>query len=199
MEKTLDPIDEIVVQREKARERGDLLANVCFLATVTEDGGGTARALSLRDIDQRGFGVLVNGLSVKWAELQSGRGFELLIYWPTVSRQFRIRGRLTPMDDEDRRRYWDRKTHGSKLLEHYYPTFEPQTTVVSSRDRLVSGIEELEKRYPDEKNVPLPDSLIGVCVEPDQIEAWHSGEGRLHDRHRYTRTADGWRDEVLVP
>lgn len=194
-----DPIDEIVSARELAREKGDLLANVCFLATVTKEGGGTARALSLRDIDQRGFGVMVNGLSVKWAELESGRGFELLIYWPTVSRQFRIRGRLIPMDDEDRRRYWDRKTHGSKLLEHYYPTFEPQTTAVSSRDHLVSGIEELEKRYPDESNVPLPDSLIGVCVEPEQIETWHSGEGRLHDRHRYTRTADGWRDEVLVP
>ena len=195
----MDPIDEIVSEREKAREKGDLNANVCFLATVTKEGGGTVRALSLRDIDHRGFGVLINGLSVKWAELQSGRGFELLMYWPTVSRQYRIRGRLTPMDEEDRRRYWDRKTHGSKLLEHYYPTFEPQTTVVLSRERLVTGIEELEKRYPDEARVPLPDSLIGVYVEPDQIETWHSGEGRLHDRHRFTRTADGWKDEILVP
>ena len=195
----MDPIGEIVSQRDKAREKGDLLANVCFLATVTKEGGGTARALSLRDIDHRGFGVLVNGLSVKWAELQSGRGFELLIYWPTVSRQYRIRGRLTPMDEEDRQRYWERKTHGSKLLEHYYPTFEPQTIVVESRDHLVEGIEELEKRYPDENRVPLPDSLIGVYVAPEQIETWHSGEGRLHDRHRYTRTADGWKDEILVP
>ena len=200
MKKTkLDPIDEIVSEREKARERGDLLANVCFLATVSKEGGGTVRALSLRDVDQRGFGVLVNGLSVKWAELQSGRGFELLIYWPTVSRQYRIRGRLAPMDEEDRRRYWERKTHGSKLLEHYYPTFEPQTTVVESRDYLVKGIEELESRYPEESGVPLPASLIGVYVAPEQIETWHSGEGRLHDRHRYTMTEDGWKDEVLVP
>ena len=108
----MDPINEIVSEREKARERGDLNANVCFLATVTKEGGGTVRALSLRDIDHRGFGVLVNSLSLKWAELQSGRGFELLIYWPTVSRQYRIRGRLAPMDEGDRRRYWDRKTHG---------------------------------------------------------------------------------------
>ena len=75
-EKTLDPIEEIVSERKKARERGDLNANVCFLATVSEDGGGTVRALSLRDVDQRGFGILINGLSVKWAELESGRGFE---------------------------------------------------------------------------------------------------------------------------
>ena len=199
-ERTLDPIDEIISEREKARERGDLNANVCFLATVTEEGAGTVRALSLRDIDHRGFGVLVNGLSVKWAELQSGRGFELLMYWPTVSRQYRIRGRLTPMDEEDRRRYWDRKSHGSKLLEHYYPTFEPQTTVVPSRERLVCRYRGVgEDGIPTRSSVPLPDSLVGVYVVPEQIETWHSGEGRLHDRHRYTRTADGWKDEVLVP
>ena len=73
----MDPIDEIVSERDKARERGDLNANVCFLATVSEDGGGTVRAISLRDVDHRGFGLLLNGLSVKWAELESGRGFEL--------------------------------------------------------------------------------------------------------------------------
>ena len=79
----MDPIDEIVSERDKARERGDLNANVCFLATVSEDGGGAVRAISLRDVDHRGFGLLLNGLSVKWTELESGRGFELLIYWPT--------------------------------------------------------------------------------------------------------------------
>ena len=36
----MNPIDEIVSERDKARERGDLNANVCFLATVSEDGGG---------------------------------------------------------------------------------------------------------------------------------------------------------------
>ena len=158
----MDPIDEIVSEREKARERGDLNANVCFLATVSEDGGGAVRAISLRDVDHRGFGLLLNGLSVKWAELESGRGFELLIYWPTVSRQYRVRGRMAPMEEEESRRFWNYKSHGSKLLEMYYPTFEPQTTVVPSREHLVAGIEELEKRYPDKDDIPLPASLKGV-------------------------------------
>ena len=57
----------------------------------------------------------------------------------------------------------------------YYPTFEPQTTVVPSREHLVAGIEELEKQYPDKDNIPLPASLKGVYVVPDQIETWHSG------------------------
>ena len=151
----MDPIDEIVSEREKARERGDLNANVCFLATVSEDGDGAVRAISLRDVDHQGFGLLLNGLSVKWAELESGRGFELLIYWPTVSRQYRVRGRMAPMEEEESRRFWNYKSHGSKLLEMYYPTFEPQTTVVPSREHLVAGIEELEKRYPDKDDIPL--------------------------------------------
>ena len=39
----------------------------------------------------------------------------------------------------------------------------------------------------------MPESLKGVYVVPEQIETWHSGEGRLHDRHRYTKTEDGWK------
>ena len=52
---------------------------------------------------------------------------------------------------------------------------------------------------PDKDDIPLPESLKAVYVVPEQIETWHSGEGRLHDRHRYTKTEDGWKDEVLVP
>ena len=103
------------------------------------------------------------------------------------------------MEEEEKQRYWNYKSHGSKLLELYYPTFDPQTTVVPSRDYLVAGIEELMEKYPDNDEVPLPDSLKAVYLFPDQIETWHSGEGRLHDRRRYTRTANGWKEEILVP
>ena len=151
----MDPIDEIVSEREKARERGDLNANVCFLATVSEDGGGAVRAISLRDVDHRGFGLLLNGLSVKWAELESGRGFELLIYWPTVSRQYRVRGRMAPMEEEESRRFWNYKSHGSKLLEMYYPTFEPQTTVVPSRSIWLRELRSWKSGIPTKMTSPF--------------------------------------------
>ena len=174
-------------------------ANVCFLATVSEDGGGAVRAISLRDVDHRGFGLLLNGLSVKWAELESGAGIRasyLLAYGFSA-----IPGQGS--DGADGRRgdspVLEIQDHGSNLLEMYYPTFEPQTTVVPSRDHWLRESRVCRSRYPDKDDIPLPASLKGVLVVPKQIETWHSGEGRLHDRHRYTKTEDGWKDEVLVP
>ena len=65
----MDPVKEIVAERERARALSDPNANVCFLATVTPEDGATVRAISLRDIDHRGFGLLINELSPKWRQL----------------------------------------------------------------------------------------------------------------------------------
>jgi pyridoxamine 5'-phosphate oxidase len=47
--------------------------------------------------------------------------------------------------------------------------------------------------------VPRPDLLRGVYLVPDRIEAWRGSPDRLHDRRRFIREADGWREETLVP
>ncbi|MCH8089024.1 MAG: pyridoxamine 5'-phosphate oxidase family protein [Chloroflexi bacterium] len=195
----MDPVKEIVAERERARGLSDPNANVCFLATVTPEGGATVRALSLRDIDRRGFGLLINELSPKWRQLHTGAGFELLLFWPTVHRQYRVRGPLAPMDDADLERYWSYKSHGSRLLELYYPTFEPQSTPVPSRQHLLDGIESMRRKFPSPEDVLLPKSLKGVYLVPDRIEVWHGEAERLHDRRLYTRKDRGWEVQILVP
>lgn len=88
---TLDPIREIRDARDLARQAGEPLADVCYLATVA-DGRPEVRALSLRDITADGFGMLISRTSPKWAQLsQSGRA-TLLIHWPRVRRQYRVWG-----------------------------------------------------------------------------------------------------------
>jgi len=47
--------------------------------------------------------------------------------------------------------------------------------------------------------VPRPDLLRGVYLVPYRIEAWRGSPDRLHDRRRFIREADGWREETLVP
>ncbi|MGZ6729142.1 MAG: pyridoxine 5'-phosphate oxidase C-terminal domain-containing protein [Gaiellaceae bacterium] len=36
-------------------------------------------------------------------------------------------------------------------------------------------------------------------LEPDAIELWQHRDDRLHERVRFTRTAEGWREELLSP
>ena len=48
--------------------------------------------------------------------------------------------------------------------------------------------------------MPPPAGLRGVCLWPTEIDAWHSSPtDRLHARHLFKRTGDGWTSETLVP
>ena len=195
----LSPIPEIVEARERARASADPLVDVCYLVTVAAPDRAEARALTLRDITDEGFGVLVNRTSPKWRQLSASQAATLLIHWPTVRRQYRIWGPIVPMEDSRIDAYWRRKSLGSKLLEHYYTAVAPQSDPVASRSEFLGGIDELRRRYPDRDAVPRPDSLAGLYVSPREIEVWHGSEERLHDRRRFQRSDAGWTSSTLVP
>jgi pyridoxamine 5'-phosphate oxidase len=196
----MDPVAEIIAARHEARTHHDPHVDVCFLATVSVTGRPEVRAISLRDIDAKGFGVLINAHSPKWQQLTAHGQGSLHILWSTVRRQYRVYGRFEPMEPERLQQYWNRKGHASRLLEHYYETFEAQSRPIPSREHLLRGIEELKRRYPNRDAVPIPDSLKGLYLYPTEIDVWHgSPEDRLHDRRLCRRTADGWTFQILVP
>jgi pyridoxamine 5'-phosphate oxidase len=194
-----DPVAEIVEARREARGRQDPHVDVCILATTRADGTPDARAVSLRDIDDRGFGLLLSALSPKWRQLTAG-GCSLLLLWTTVRRQYRVYGRLAPMEPQRIRQYWSRKTRGSRLLEHYYGEHRPQTSPIASRAVLLEGIEALGARHPDTAALGPPPALQGVYLVPAEIDVWHgSPDDRLHDRRLFTRHAAGWTFTTVVP
>lgn len=197
---TPDPIVEIVTAREEARRRKDVHVDVCFLATVGAQGRPEARPVSLRDIDGSGFGMLINARSPKWRQLEDGGQCSLTILWSSVERQYRVYGELRPMHPDRLRFWWERKVLGSRLLEHYYEAYKPQSEPVASRAVFLEGIAELGRRYPDAASVPAPSGVRGVCLWPTEIDVWHgSPADRLHDRRRFTRSGDGWTVETVVP
>lgn len=195
----VDPVQEIIEERERARERGDPLVDVCYLVTVASIDRAEARALTLRDITHRGIGILINRTSPKWRQLSQTETATLLIHWPSVRRQYRIWGRIVPMEADRVDTYWKRKNLGSKLLEHYYTDVQAQSRPIASREEFLAGIDALRRRYPDVNTVPPPPSLVGVYVEPRDIEVWHGSEERLHDRRLFRRSGADWECTTLVP
>jgi len=196
----MDPVAEIIASRQAARRQQDPQVDVCLLATVSPSGRPEVRAVSLRDVDARGFGMLLNVTSPKWQQLSLSGQCSLHILWSTVRRQYRVYGRLQPMETERLRQYWDRKGHASRLLEHYYGTFHAQSHPIPSRAYLLEGIAELKRRYPDKDTVPIPDTLQGVYLYPTEIDVWHgSPEDRLHDRRLFSRNDSGWSFRTLTP
>jgi pyridoxamine 5'-phosphate oxidase len=196
----MDPLSEITTEREGARQRGDPNVDVCYLATVTADGQPEVRAISLREISARGFELLLNVTSPKWRQLTANGRMSLLIHWSTVQRQYRIRGCIDPMAPERVAYYWGRKSYGSQLLEQYYDAVLPQSQPIPSRAELLQGMEALKQRYPEQEGIPIPNSLVGVYLIPQEIETWHgSPEDRLHDRRLYRRSEAGWSVQTLIP
>jgi pyridoxamine 5'-phosphate oxidase len=197
---TPDPIAEIVAAREEARLRKDAHVDVCFLATVGARGRPEARPVSLRDIDGGGFAMLLNARSPKWRQIEEGGQCSLTILWSSVERQYRVYGELRPMPPDRLHVWWERKVLGSRLFEHYYEAYAPQSEPVASRAVFLEGIAELGRRFPDAASVPRPSGVRGVCLWPTEIDVWHgSPADRLHDRRRFTRRGDGWTFETLVP
>lgn len=195
-----DPIREIRDMRDLARQAGEPLVDVCYLATVSAEGRPEVRALSLRDISGEGFGLLINLTSPKWAQLSQAGRATLLIHWPRVRRQYRIWGHPARMDQERIARYWNQKSHGSRLLECYYSAFLPQSHPIASHADLMQGIADLTRRYPRPEDVPLPETLQGVYLVADEVETWHgSPEDRLHHRRRFQKNPSGWTVTTLVP
>jgi pyridoxamine 5'-phosphate oxidase len=197
----MDPVAEIIDARQEARKHHDPHVDVCFLATVTAQGRPEVRAVSLRDIDARGFGLLLNSTSPKWQQLMAGQCC-LHMLWSTVRRQYRVYGRIEAMEPERLQQYWQRKGHGSRLLEYYYEAFHAQSQPIPSRDYLLQGMAALAQRYPTKDTVPVPATLQGVYLYPTEIDVWHGSpepQDRLHDRRLCTRTDTGWSSRILVP
>lgn len=197
---SVDPLVEIKAERDHARQLGDPNADVCYLATVTAEGQPEVRAISLRDISPKGFELLLNVTSPKWNQLSTIGRISLLIHWSMVKRQYRIRGRVCPMEPEKVAQYWVRKSYGSQLLEQYYTVFHPQSHPIPSRAHLLQGIQELKRCYPEKDGMPMPKSLVGVYLFPHEVETWYgSPEDRLHDRRLFRRSDAGWSFQTLVP
>jgi pyridoxamine 5'-phosphate oxidase len=195
-----DPIGEIRRERERARRAGEENADVCYLVTVGRDGIPQARAMTLRDVTGRGFGVIANRTSRKWHETRGGP-VTLLLHWPAIGRQFRVTGRAEEtMPREEIERAWRAKSRGSRLLEHFYTADRPQSAALASRRELEDGIAAVARRYPDDDAVPIPDSLAGLVIVPETIESWlASPADRLHDRRLFRRDGGGWTAALLVP
>jgi pyridoxamine 5'-phosphate oxidase len=191
----------VVGDRARARAAGDPLSDLCVLATAgdaRDAAGPGVRPIVLRDVGPQGIGLLISRTSPKWEPLSSGR-YELLLLWLTIRRQYRVRGTVAAMPDAVVETYWNQKVHESRLLDLYYATYGAQSSAVSSRERFLEGIDALRQRYPTSEVVPRPDLLRGVYLLPDRIEVWRGSPDRLHDRRRFIREANGWREETLVP
>lgn len=195
----IDPIRQFKQDWQLAKEQGDASAKYCTLATLEHPHQVATRTLVLREVTADSFIVYVNRSSAKWPALSKGTSVELLIFWPSLMRQYRVRGVCRELPTQTMREHWARKPYESKLLDHYYLQ-RPQSSKVESREVLLQELALVRERFPADEDIPYAANATGVVIEADYIEAWQASvEDHIHKRCQYTLTANGWKAKELVP
>jgi pyridoxamine 5'-phosphate oxidase len=164
------------------------------LATAAPDGAPSARMMLLKGVDSRGFVFFTNYESRKSNELLANPRAALVFHWPVLQRQVRVEGAVARLPQAESEAYFRTRARGSRIG----AWASKQSAELSTRAELDERVREYEAKFAGE-DVPLPPFWGGFRLAPAAIEFWQGRVNRLHDRIRYTRTADGWSIARLYP
>jgi pyridoxamine 5'-phosphate oxidase len=190
---TADPIEQLRVWLDQARDAYPEEFTSMTLATADREGWPSARVVLLKGLDERGLVFYTNYDSRKGRELEENPRAALVFYWPAFERQIRIEGTVERTSREESEEYFLSRPLGSRLG----AWASPQSRPIAGRGELERRLREAEERFGEE--VPLPESWGGYRVRPETVEFWQGRPSRLHDRLRYSRQSGGWRIERLAP
>src|ERR687891_1436831 len=170
-----DPIAQFRHWFERA-EREAPLPEAMTLATVDAGGAPNARMVLLKGFGPDGFRFFSNYESAKGEELGANPAAALVIYWRELDRQVRVRGRVTPLTDEDSDASFASRPRDSQLAASVSPQSQPIER--EELDRL------FESAAADRggAEVPRPRHWGGYLLAPEEIEFWQGRESRMHDR-----------------
>ncbi|SRR5579871_1736144 len=169
-------------------------ANAMALTTVSAQGRPSARMVLLKGYDGKGFVFYTNYQSRKSRDLSRHPAASLLFFWPQLSRQVRIDGRVRKVADRESDDYFQSRPRGSQLS----AWASDQSRLIPNREVLEKRMRELEEKY-EGRPVPRPPHWGGYRLLPETLEFWKGRPSRLHDRLVYLRKAGGWKRERLAP
>ena len=194
-----DPLLALHAEREAARRASDANAELCWLATVDASGAPSVRTLVLRDVDGA-FALFVNATSPKWRELSREARMQLSCWYPSLQRQWRLRGRVRAFPHEVVSRHWHRRPRVSQVLDHLYANYAAQSSELAADADLDAELGALDAELPERPDVPVQSlalEVVATDVECMQIR----DAPQLHRRQRWQRESedDRWTTRRLVP
>ncbi len=196
-----NPFDILDASRTDALELGDPNANLIFLATSDAAGQPSVRTLILEHIAERSLLILINRLQPKWADLQATGKYEVLLWYPLLQHQYRLRGTLREASPATLRTTWQRRPTPHKLADLAYSEAWRPSAPINAIDDFRAEVEAARTRYPD--NPPRENASkhsVAVWLEATAVEVLlGSVADRLHDRRLYEWQHGAWASHALIP
>lgn len=189
-----DPFRQLRIWLEEASRAGVPFPEAMALATADRTGRPSVRHVLMKGLDARGVLFFTNLSSRKARDLAENPHAAAVFLWRQLDRQVSLSGRVEPASREETEAYFRTRPRKAQLGAWASRQSEP----VGSRTELEAAFRAADERFAGQ-DVPLPPHWGGFRIVPDAFEFWKGREHRLHDRFRYTRTADGWSLERLYP
>jgi pyridoxamine 5'-phosphate oxidase len=191
----LDPIEQLKNWWSDARKAQIPDLDAITLSTVDTNNRPDARMVLLKYISHEGLEFFTNYKSAKARQLENNPYAAMTLYWSKLERQVRIRGLVSKSSRARSQDYFMKRPRGAQIS----AWVSQQSSVVSSREELDKGFEEIESRFLNQEII-CPEHWGGYTLFPDYFEFWQGRSNRLHDRFSYQRDNDNqWNIERLAP
>jgi pyridoxamine 5'-phosphate oxidase len=161
--------------------------NAMILSTVDGAGFPTSRTVLLKAVDAAGFRFFTNYTSRKGLALAVNPRVSLLFPWFALHRQVTVLGTAERMATAESATYFRSRPRDSQLA----AWVSAQSSPIADRAVLDQRMAELELRWPEGVEIPIPDFWGGYLVRAESLEFWHGRKSRLHDRLRYEAASSG--------
>lgn len=175
------PLAQFALWLQEALDAGLPDPNAMVLATADAGGRPAARTVLLKGVDAAGFRFFTNYTSRKAQALAANPRVSLLFPWHALHRQVTVLGTAEKLPSADNAAYFRSRPRDSQLA----AWTSRQSAPVDSRDALEASLAELQQRWPEGTEIPVPDFWGGYRVRAEAVEFWHGRTARLHDRLRF--------------
>lgn len=191
-----NPVTQFRLWLDQAMQAEITEPNAMILATTGPDGMVSARAVLLKEFDDRGFVFYTNFNSKKGLQIASNPNTALIFLWADLERQIRIEGVAEKIASHESDEYFANRPRESQLG----AWASNQSARVDSRKDLNQQYASLMQKY-EGKTIPRPPHWGGYRVMPNLMEFWQGRTGRMHDRIVYTRNEQTrqWEKSRLAP
>lgn len=189
-----DPVTLFVDWIVGAIEAGVPEPHVAILSTVDDSGQPDARALILKDVDQRGWWFASSSTGPKGTQLAARPFAALTWYWPAQARQIRVRGEVSAADPEASAQDFLARAPGGRAEALVGRQSEP----LADPARLTEALADAEARIAAEPDVVAKDWTRYV-LRADEVQFFQGNQQRKHIRVAYRRAGDDWSHTLLWP
>jgi pyridoxamine 5'-phosphate oxidase len=196
-----NPLINFINDKKSAAMKQDPYTNLGFFSTVSSMGLPSVRTLVLRELDDYPISLFVNSTSPKWQDLFSTGKYQLLTYWASIQKQYRLSGDFEEIPSDVIQPYWNQQPYESKILDLFYIQ-KSQSEELLSYDWFMLNIENLKKTYPEPNKLKMPVSVKGVALYPSTIEVLElKSECKINQRRLYEfdRNHGKWSMTYLTP